>query len=302
MMGGILKIVTALTMTIGSAELVRAQQSYATPEDAARALVASIKANDRRTLTRVLGKAGGQANLQTLGLVQALERQDANAPRIEMQGDSKAYLIGEGDHRFPIPLIRQDGGWKFDIAAGRNNILRDRMMRNEAKAIEASAAYVDAQAQYLQLNPKLAATGYAKQVLSSPSQFNGLYWPVKDQDTKSPLGEDLARGLANRGVDGLGRSPYHGYYFKVLSRQGDHAPGGQFHYMENGNLVRGFALMAYPAQYGISGVMTFAVNQDGVIYQKDLGSFGTRFADKEIWFNPDQTWRPVIQSKAAAPK
>jgi hypothetical protein len=147
--------------------------------------------------------------------------------------------------------------------------------------------------QYLRLNAKLAVTGYAKQALSSPGQHNGLYWPTENQGTKSPLTEELARGLANRGVDGLGRSPYHGYYFKVLSRQGDHASGGQFHYMENGAPVRGFALIAYPAQYGMSGVLTFMVNQDGVVYQKDLGSFGTRSADREIWFNPDQTWRPV---------
>jgi len=294
----ILKIAAAvLAVMVGHVQAVRAQQSYNTPEDAGRALIASVKSNDRRTLTRVLGKLGNDADLQTLGLVQTLEQQDPNAPRIERQGEDKAYLVGDGDNRFAIRLIRQDGRWKFDATAARNNILRERIARNEAKAIEASSAYFDAQTQYLKLNPKLAVTGYAKQVLSSPGQHNGLYWPAKDHDTESPLTEELARGLANRGVDGLGRSPYHGYYFKVLSRQGNHAPGGQFHYLENGNLVRGFALIAYPAHYGYSGVMTFQINQDGVVYQKDLGSFGTRSADREIWFNPDQTWRSVSAPK-----
>jgi hypothetical protein len=284
----------------------QAQQAYRTPDEAINTLVTAVKANDAKGILTVLGRDGsdiissGDDVADEAARKRFVEAFDAKH-QVDLEGDSKATLvIGSQDWPFPIPLVRGDGGWRFDTAAGRQEILFRRIGRNELNAIQASLAYVDAQNEYASVvRDSSGLSTYAQRIVSSPGKKDGLYWPTQAGEAPSPLGELIAEATAQGyRVEG-GRNPYHGYYYKILTRQGPNAPGGAIDYVTRGKMIGGFALVAYPAEYGNSGVMTFLVNHDGRVLQKDLGPRTARIAGRMSAYDPDHTWRPATTEAPA---
>jgi hypothetical protein len=294
---------TVITLTfVAIVPVANAQRTFPSPTEATDALVAALKSGERRGVLDVLGRSAFDILSSGDDLADAASRKRfvedyALKRRIVMLGDREATLVvGAAEAPFPIPLMRAQGGWQFDIATGRQELLRGRIARNEQKAVDASRAYVKAQLDYAAMMAKDGQKQYAQRILSRPGQKDGLFWPAASGESKSPLHDLVERAIADGYSLGKPRMPYHGYLFKVLAKQGPKAAGGSFDYNEQGKMIHGFALIAYPVQYGHSGVMTFMVNQRGVVYQKDLGAYTTRFANREIWFNPDQTWRKAAPS------
>ena len=201
--------------------------------------------------------------------------------QVTKQGDDKAVMmIGPEDFPFPIPLLRKGAGWQFDTAAGRLEILYRRIGRNELDAIQACLAYVDAQNDYADKNRSAGGATYAQRIVSSSGKKDGLYWPSAPGEDASPLGELVALATTEGYAVGGSRVPFHGYYFKILTRQGPMATGGEADYVVRGKMIGGFALVAYPAEYGNSGVMTFIVNYAGTVFQKDLGERTAKLAER----------------------
>jgi len=281
--------------------VANAQQSFKTADAAADALVNAARAGDRNPLLTVLGRDGadivssGDPVADASARNRVVEAYDAKH-QVVMEGNDKAVLvIGREDWPFPIPLVRKDGSWRFDTAAGREEILYRRIGRNELDAIETCLAYVDAQQEYAER--RVAGNGvYAQRIVSRPGKKDGLYWPAQSSTDESPLGELAASAAAEGYRAGQQRIPYHGYYYKVLTRQGPNAPGGALDYVVRGNMIGGFALVAYPAEYRNSGVMTFLVNHQGNVYEKDLGPDTARIAAGITAFNPDNSWRRVADA------
>jgi hypothetical protein len=283
-----------------------AQQSFKTPQEAADALVAAVRAGDGRAVVTILGRAGADIASSGDEVADAAERQRFLAAYdgkhgIAMDGDNKAILVvGSEDYPVPLPLVRKNDTWTFDAAAGRLEILYRRIGRNELDAIQACLAYVDAQNEYAGKDRTGAGAGtYAQRIVSSAGKKDGLYWPAAQGEDASPLGELVAQATQQGYRVGGARAPYRGYYFKVLTRQGPTAPGGALDYVVRGKMIGGFALVAYPAEYGNSGVMTFLVNHDGGVFQKDLGPQTARIAERITSFNPDQTWKKVTVTDPA---
>ena len=292
---------TTTTLVLFGALAAHAQQAFKTPDEAASALVDAAKAGDMRALVNVLGPDGEDIVSSGDEVADAETRQKFVAAydakhQIAMEGENKAILvIGAGDFPLPIPLVRKDGAWRFDTAAGREEILYRRIGKNELEAIQAALAYVDAQNEYAEKD----RTGdglyaYAKRIISQPGKKDGLYWPVSQGEEESPLGELMARATRLGYRVGAGRTPYLGYYFKILTRQGPAASGGAMDYFVRGKMIGGFALVAYPAEYRNSGVMTFIVNHAGTVFQQDLGPDTAKKAERMILFNPNQTWQKVF--------
>jgi len=196
-----------------------------------------------------------------------------------------------------LPTGPRGGGFSPPItptAAGRDEILRRRVGRNELSAIQVCLGYVQAQNEYASLDPAgLGPHAYAQRILSTPGKKDGLYWPSAAGEQPSPLGEFAAEASAEGYKTGQARTPYHGYYYRILKRQGSGAEGGAYDYVVNGRMIGGFALLAYPAQYGNSGIMSFMVNHDGEVLQKDLGPDTTEIARKITEYAPDATWKKV---------
>jgi hypothetical protein len=296
--------ITALFCT--AASVAFAQQAFKTPDEAASALVAAARAADMKALVTVLGPDGVDIVSSGDEVADAETRQRFLAAydakhRIEMEGDNKAVVIlGQEDFPLPIPLARKDGMWRFDTAAGREEILFRRIGQNELDAIQTCLAYVDAQNEYAEKDRTGAGMNtYAQRIVSQPGKKDGLYWPTSQSGEESPLGELFAQATKQGYRAGGGRTPYRGYYFKILTKQGPAAPGGQLDYVVRGKMIGGFALVAYPAEYRNSGVMTFLVNHAGIIYQKDLGPDTVKLAERMTSFNPDQTWQKVSDSAPA---
>jgi hypothetical protein len=275
----------------------QAQQAYPSPEDAAAALAAAVKTGTRNAMLRVLGSAADDIVESGDDVADAETRQrfvsayDAKHS-IKADGNKKATLIlGADEFPFPIPLVNNKSGWEFDPAAGRLEILYRRIGRNELDAIQTCLAFVDAQDEYAEKDRTGAGVGvYAQRIVSSPGKKDGLFW--RDDPDPSPLGE-LAAQASAEGYKVGEQAPYHGYYFRILKGQGSDAPGGAFYYVVKGKMIGGFALVAYPAEYGNSGVMTFMVNHAGIVYQKDLGQRTEIIAKRTTLFDPDQTWKKV---------
>jgi hypothetical protein len=210
-------------------------------------------------------------------------------------GDKATLVIGTEEWPFPIPLVKHGGVWHFDTAAGEQEILNRRIGRNELNAMEVCRNYVQAQREYAAdvVGEKKAAE-YAEKIFSSPGLHDGLYWPVKEGEPQSPIGPEMAHARAE-GYDSTsqdaGREPYHGYFYKILTRQGAMASGGARDYVVDGHMTGGYALIAFPAKYGDSGVMTFIVNQAGIVFQKDLGPNTATVAAAITEYNPDMTWK-----------
>jgi len=274
-------------------------KTFGSPEEAVQALVAAAKANDSKAILAVLGPEAKEIVLSgdTPTDKQARERfvkAYGDASKIAKPDESMALLlVGKDEWIFPIPLVKEAGGWRFDVAEGKEEILNRRIGRNELHAIQAVQAYVDAQKEYYLRNPQNEKLlQYAQRIVSGKDRRDGLYFPVKSGEPASPLGPLFDRIHAGKGAPGK-PVPYHGYYYRVLKGQGPDAPGGAYSYLAQGRMIGGFALVAWPAAYGNTGIMTFIVNQDGVVYQKDLGAGTTAAAQKITRFNPDKSWKPL---------
>ncbi|WP_316397287.1 DUF2950 domain-containing protein [Bradyrhizobium sp. USDA 4503] len=285
---------TALALLLSPA---RAQQGFPNPEDAASALATAVKAGTSRAMLKVLGRDAADIIESGDDVADANAREsflsayDAKHS-IKADGNKKATLIlGRDDFPFPIPLVNNNDGWSFDAAAGRREILYRRIGRNELAAIQTSLAYVDAQNEYAEKDRGEGVGAYAQRIVSRPGKTDGLFW--RDDKDPSPLGELAAQAAAEGYKVGEQSMPYHGYYYRILKAQGSDAPGGALNYVVKGKMIGGFALVAYPAEYGNSGVMTFLVNHAGTVYQKDLGSRTDFLAKRMIVFDPDQTWKKV---------
>ena len=217
--------------------------------------------------------------------------------RIEEDGPDRATLvIGWEDWPFPIPLVKDGGRWYFDTAAGKEEILARRIGRNELSAIKAARTYVTAQRLYAKYGHDGKTPGlYARVISSTGAGQNGLYWPARPGQRRSPLGDLYAEAAveAERRAGSTEPQPFHGYFFRVLTAQGAAAPGGAKDYIVNGELAGGFALVAWPAQYDVTGVMTFVVNQDGTVWEKDLGTATDADARAITLYNPDSSWAAV---------
>lgn len=288
-----------------------AEKHYSSPQEATRALVAAVRSGDTAAMIAVLGPEAddvvdsGDAVADRAARERFVARYD-EANEIVNDGDAKAILqVGTDQWPFPIPLVKEEAGWRFDTAAGEDEILDRRIGRNEMSTIQVCRAIVDAQREYWARNPDGASLlHFAKQFQSDEGKRNGLYWKTREDEEPSPLGplvaEARAEGYAHGDPNGE-RRPYHGYYYKMLTRQGADAPGGAYDYVAQGEMIGGFAVVARPADYGSSGVMTFLVNQDGIVYQKDLGLETQSVADAMEAFNPDATWTRVTDDGQAEP-
>jgi hypothetical protein len=273
---------------------------FATPEEAMETFAEAMKLSNVPILKAILG-AQGSAILESGDPIidkrmrARFSAAYAEAHKLEAKGAAKAWiLVGNDEWPVPIPLVKQGSAWYFDAAAGKEEVLNRRIGRNELNVIQVVLAYVDAQHEYYQGNPqRQRALQYAQQFVSTPGKRDGLYFPTQAPEKQSPLGPLFeARRAAGYGNDGNGKpGPYHGYYYRILKGQGKDAPGGAYDYVVNGKMIGGFALVAYPATYRNTGVMTFIVNHDGVVYEKDLGPDTPAIAQKMSRFNPDDTWR-----------
>ena len=291
---------TAAIVILASASVAYAQQSFKSPEDAAEALASATKDNWPKGVISVLGPDAAEIVSSGDTVADQAMREKFLAAyqakhQVTMLGDDKAaVIIGTEDFPYPIPLTRKGAAWRFDTAAGRLEILYRRIGRNELNAIQSCLAYVDAQNEYANKDRTGAGSAtYAQRIVSRPGKKDGLYWPAAAGEEESPLGERVAHATTEGYSVEAGRIPFHGYYFKILTRQGPMAAGGEVDYIVRGNMIGGFALVAYPAEYGNSGVMTFVVNYAGIVFQKDLGDRTARIAERMTSFNPDQTWKKV---------
>jgi len=284
-----------LTLLMSAAH---AQKSYPTPEEAVSALVEAVKDGSKLKMKRVLGPNADEIIDSGDEVADAETRQrflsayDAKHS-LSFEGNKKASIIlGADDFPFPIPLIHNQAGWEFGTAAGRREILYRRIGRNELDAIQTCLAFVDAQNEYADKDRTGDGAGvYAQHIVSSPGKKDGLFW--REDSDQSPLGELAAQAAAEGYKVGAERAPYHGYYYRILKGQGFNAPGGALNYVVKGKMIGGFALIAYPADYGSSGVMTFVVNHAGTVYQKDFGERTAIIAKRIYLFDPDQTWKKV---------
>jgi hypothetical protein len=284
----------------GVAGAAHAQQRYKTPEDAVTALVTAVRANNVRDMIMVLGAEGrdivvsGDDVADQTARAAFLIAYDLKHQVLKTGDDRAELVVGNNNWQLPIPLVQKGSVWHFDAVSGRREVLFRRIGRNELSAIQVALAYVDAQNDYASMNPQeLKVDSYAQRILSSPGKKDGLYWPAAANEPQSPLGEAFAAATIQGYRPGLEPAPYHGYRYRILTAQGSNAPGGTMNYLAKGNLIGGFGLVAYPAEYGNSGVMTFIVNHSGVVFQKDLGPNTARVASRMTAFDPDPSWRRV---------
>jgi hypothetical protein len=280
------------------------QVDFATPEKAADALVEAERRDDQHELLRILGPSGdklihsGDAVADRASRQRLIDAYD-RAHRIEAAGaDAAALVVGPEDWSLPIPIVKQAERWHFDTAAGEQKIIDRRVGRNELNVIEVCRAYVAAQREYA--SKERLGDGlheYAAKIASSPGKHDGLYWQASASEEQSPLGPLVAsaRKEGYTRKDHHGPAPYHGYYFRILTRQGPHASGGAKNYIVTGHMTGGFALLAFPAKWGDSGIMTFAVNHHGIVFQRNLGPDTAHLAGDIKEFDPDLSWMPVVQ-------
>lgn len=274
-----------------------AQQTFPTPEEAAGALANALRSDDPKQIHSVLGPGSGKVISSgdpvqdAAGRKRFLAAYEASV-RIEPSGEGMVtLLIGSEEFPFPFPLMKTAAGWKFDSKVGAEEILNRRIGRNERSAIQVCLAYVDAQREYaIKDRDKAGLLEYAQRFISSPGEHDGLYWETKQGEPASPLGP-LSTRAKDQGYNNLGTEPYHGYYYKILTEQGADNPGGAYSYLVRGKMIGGFALVAYPARWGASGVMTLICNHQGVVYEKNLGKDTGAIAERMTRYNPDASWK-----------
>jgi hypothetical protein len=275
-----------------------AQQLFASPEEAVKALQAATQAKDKAALNEIFGQEVQELltgdKVQDANNAQKFATVMAQGYTLVKEGDDKITIeVGTNNWPMPVPLVRANGQWHFDTAAGKEEIINRHIGKDELHAIGVCRAYVTAQQQYASANPD-AGTGikYAQRFKSTPGKKDGLYWPAAQNELASPFGPLVAEANAE-GYIKKSFHPFHGYYFKILTQQGKDAPGGKINYISHGNLTGGFALVAYPEHWDQSGVMTFIVNQDGKVFQQNLGEKTFQIAGAMKEYNPDSEWKLV---------
>ena len=275
---------------------------FDTPEAAVAAFVAALEKNDIARLQALLGPGSeelldsGDAVQDAAGRAEFLAAYAAKHVLTDDGADRKVLVIGEQDWPMPIPLVKRDGKWVFDGEAGVDEMIYRRVGANELGAIAVSRGFVDAQIEYASEGRDDGPAGiYALKLVSDEGLHNGLYWPAAEGEPESPAGPFVAAAAEEgyRRAEGEARTPYHGYYYRMLYAQGANANGGARDYFKDGLLTQGFALVAWPADYGSSGVMTFIVNQDGVVFQKDLGEDTATAVESIQAFDPDSSWTAI---------
>ena len=290
-----------LTMLGAAQASAQAQPQFATPEEAVTALITALQESDAAALGTLLGPGSEDVVSSGDDVADANARQefvaDYNAKHalVREAEDTMILEVGENDWPLPIPIVAVDGKWYLDGAAGAEEILYRRIGRNELGAIAVCRGFIDAQIEYAAEGHDGNPPGlFAAKLRSDPEQHNGLYWPTTEAEPPSPAGEAVARAMAEgyRAVTGQ-RRPYHGYYYRMLYAQGANAKGGAQEYFVDGVLSEGVALLAWPADYNASGVMSFMVNLDGVVYQKDLGEDTATVVSGIQEFDPDSSWTVV---------
>jgi hypothetical protein len=293
-----------LTLTACSKPDAPPYKTFASADEAGNAVLEAGKSGDQNNLLAIFGPdskeliASGDAVQDKSVVNQFITAYGVMHRWRKMPDGSQVLLVGADNFAFPIPLKKNGAGqWFFDTAAGKDEILARRIGRNELVVIDACDALADAQAEYFsQRHAGASAKQYALKFISDSGKQNGLYWESAEGQPKSPLGPSVAFATSE-GYSAKPNShvPFHGYFFHMLTKQGSHARGGTKDYLVDGKMVGGFAFIAYPAEYGNSGIMTFMVNQDGVLFQKDLGKSTTETATAISQFDPDASWTPVEQ-------
>jgi hypothetical protein len=279
-----------------------AQKTFASAQEAADALVAAAASFDREALKAILGPdadylvaPGEPAKDRETALAFAAKAREKKAVVVDPKNANRATLIvGDEDWPLPIPIVRKSGRWLFDTAAGEQEIVYRTIGANELSAIQICRGYVEAQHAYaLEKHEGSTVNEYARHVIAQPGKQNGLAWQNPDGTWGGPVGENVAKAIEQGYSDKA--LPYHGYYFRPLMGQGPAAPLGEMDFTVKGSMIGGFALIAAPAEYLVTGVKTFIVSHDGVVYEKDLGPDTLSVAKAMTRFNPDKTWTPVIE-------
>lgn len=298
-----------VAVTFGtSLAVLQNQKTFASPDEAVKAVLEALKSGDLKDLSNIFGP--GSENLISSGdpVEDKADRERfislyQQKNKLEEANSTKAVLfIGNENWPFPIPIVKKDGTWLFDTNEGKEEIIARRIGRNELSVIQVCLAYVDAQKEYATKDRDGdGVLEYAQKFSSEPGKKDGLYWNAKEGDEQSPLGP-LVAAAQDMGYTGKKSGdkpvPYYGYYYRLLKGQGKDAAGGAYDYIVKGKMIGGFALIAYPAHYGSSGIMTFIVNHTGEVYQKDLGEKTEKTALTIKLFNPDSTWKKVEEKIA----
>jgi hypothetical protein len=292
-------IAVIVTLT-GTSFAAGKQKTFASAEDAVKALISAARNNDDSEIVAIFGPDGKDLLFSGDPVADKQRREKFLADYDEQnklvpEGDSMILVISKKDWPFSIPVVKKDGKWFFDTKKGKEEVLNRRIGMNELFTIQTVLAVVDAQREFAMMDHDGdGLREYAEKFESDPGKQNGLYWKTKEGESPSPLGELLVQAKAEgySKKDSKGNPvPYHGYFYKILKAQGKNAPGGTYDYIINGQMIGGFALVAWPAKYGNSGVMTFVVNHDGVVYQKDLGKNTEKVAKAITKYDPDNTWK-----------
>jgi len=295
-------LVTAVSVLFWSMPLMAASQKYfPSPEDALKGLVEAVKAKDKAALDQIFGPSGKELRssdeVQAANEFEAFTKHVAEKTSLVKENDSRVIIhIGNENWPYPIPLVKKNGQWFFDTEAGKEEVLNRRIGEDELTAMLVCRTYVKAQREYILKDwDGDGILAYAQKLRSDPGKRNGLFWRHAPGEAASPLGELVAQAR----IEGYKKEktvfkeqpvPFHGYYFKILTKQGEHTPGGKYDYIINGNMVGGFGLVAFPSNWGKSGVMTFIVNQQGKVYQKNLGPDTMKIAQEMQSYDPDETW------------
>lgn len=278
---------------------------FDTPQQAADELIAAAEKFDVRALEEIFGPDGDDIVLsgeypqdRQRASDFAAEAHEKKSVSVDPKKGTRAFLlVGNEDWPFPVPLVKVGEKWYFDAKAGRQELLHRRIGSNELDAIDICQGYVEAQHEYaLQPREGFDVNQYAQRIISSPGQQDGLAWQNPDSSWGGPIGEKIARAI-EQGYSPAAE-PYHGYFFKILKAQGPAAPLGQMDYLVKGVMIGGFALVAAPAEYGESGLKSFIVSHDGVVYEKDLGTATLQEFIKMERFNPDMSWKPILEEQA----
>jgi hypothetical protein len=307
-------LVMAVIMAAGFNQIVFAaeakkivQKTFKSPEEAVKSLTDAAKSNDTKEMLAIFGPAGkeiissGDEVADKAGrerFVKACEEMS----KLEKETDNKVTLVvGKDEWPFPIPIVKKGETWVFDTLAGKEELLNRTIGRNELHAIQTCLAMVDAQREYaMKDRDSDKVREYAQKFRSTKGKKDGLYWEAKEGEEQSPLGPIAAQAV-REGYTGKKTGdkpvPYHGYFYRILKAQGKNAPDGAYDYVVSGKMIGGFALVAYPAEYGVSGVMTFIVNHDGVVYEKDLGKETGKIASAMTKYDPDKTWKKAEDQK-----
>jgi hypothetical protein len=279
------------------------RKTFSSADEAVKAAIAAARKNDDKELLAIFG-ANAKEILFSGDAVADKERRGQfiaaydEKNRLATKGEETILIVGKQEWPFPIPLVKKGQSWVFDTEKGKEEILNRRIGENELNTIQVMLAIVDAEREYaIKDRNRDGLLEYAQKFISDPGKKNGLYWEAKQGEPQSPFGPIMARARSEgyKKQESGGPPPYHGYYYKILTAQGKDAPGGAYSYLVKGKMIGGFAVVAYPAQYGNSGVMTFIVNHEGKVFQKNLGPNTPSIAKSMKDYNPDKTWTEVKQ-------